>query len=62
LDVESVAFADKQIQIDNLKADAANLLQIFSLAFDAQASFAEDLASALRPQVPSPGSILNLFT
>ncbi|MBT3766421.1 MAG: hypothetical protein HOB79_01435 [Rhodospirillaceae bacterium] len=59
--LETSAFAEKQTEIDNLKADAANLLQIFSLAFDAQAKFAQNIADSLRPQTPAPGSVLNLF-
>ena len=61
LEVESVAFAKKQVQVDNLRNQTANLLQIFSLAFEGQASFIESLANSLKPQTPDPGSILNLF-
>ena len=62
LEVESIAFAEKQTQIDNLKARTANLLQVFSLAFEGQAIFAETLAKSLKPQAADPGSILNIFT
>jgi hypothetical protein len=62
LEIETVAFSEKEATINDLKADSANLLQIFALAFEGQAAFAENLANSLRPQVPAPGSILNIFT
>jgi hypothetical protein len=62
IQLESVSFAKKQAQIDDLRAQTANLLQIFSLAFEGQAFFAENLAKSLRPQTNDPGSILNIFT
>ena len=53
--------AAKQEEIEALQIDLANFLRIISLSFEANANFAQFIASSLATPQPEPGSILNLF-
>lgn len=61
-ELTTVEAARQAQEIENIKADFANLLTAISLSFEANASFASELNKFLTPFKPAPGSVLNLFT
>ena len=52
----------RNIEIDNIKIDFANILTAISLSFEGNKTFAAELNKFLVPFRPEPGSVLNLFT
>ena len=61
-ELSTLEIARKEAEIDDLRADAANLLSAISLSFDANNQFAQDITDRLKPSAPPAGSILNIFT
>jgi len=61
LELGTVEAARKELEIQNIQAEFANLLQAISLSFETNNAFAESVANSLQPKLPAPGSVLNLF-
>lgn len=60
-ELTTVEAARRAREIDNIKADYANLLTAISLTFEVNKGLPESLNQFLVPFTPEPGSILNLF-
>jgi hypothetical protein len=61
-ELTTVEAARRAQEIDNIKADFANLLTAISLTFEVNKDLPEALNKFLVPFTPEPGSVLNLFT
>jgi hypothetical protein len=61
-ELTTVDKARKTEEINNIKADYANLLTAISITFETNKNYAAELNKFLTPFTPEPGSILNLFS
>ncbi|MAN80532.1 MAG: hypothetical protein CMF64_09085 [Magnetovibrio sp.] len=68
-DVESDLFeltseeqARRETEISNLETDLGNLLRAISISFEINAGLSDALTNRLKPQVPPPGSAVNIIS
>ncbi len=62
LEITQVEQSRKIQELEELKERYATILSAISLSFEVNSEFAANVANSLKPVLPEPGSVLNLFT
>ncbi|MAO55573.1 MAG: hypothetical protein CMM61_07740 [Rhodospirillaceae bacterium] len=52
----------RELEISNLETDLGNLLRAISVSFEINSGLSDALAARLKPQVPPPGSAVNIIS
>ncbi len=60
-ELTTLDFARKENEIEQLREKSSVLLKAISLSFESNTQFAQNVTDRLKPSVPDPGSVLNLF-